>query len=121
MSAAQIRDRDVPKAVRRCPYCGESWPILTPHLCEMDRELAHPDNLAALIQEIIQDADASIYCGTFSVDIAGALSVVLSQEIADQLVLRRLLLIGALCRDDVLEPAPQSRTETVGVWRLAHA
>lgn len=100
--------------------CGEQWERATVHVCDAVRTVVHADSLASLLQEIIQDLDVGINAAPIEVNIASVLATVLSQGIADQLVLRRINLMGALVRDDVLVPNT-SFDDIEQAWRLAGA
>ncbi len=114
-----IRDALRDKNPRVCPFCGEEWPLFTPHLCATEREVKHPESLANLIQGIIGDMTVDVKTEAGDVDIAGSVAYILAQPIADQLALRRITLMGALVRDDVLEQVPDSRAGTPILWRFA--
>jgi hypothetical protein len=99
----RMGDLEAPRAIRRCQFCGEEWPLFTPHLCEEEREVAHPESLANLIQDCIQDMGVYVKTTAGEVDIGASIAYLLAVRLADELFLRRISLMGALVRDDVLQ------------------
>lgn len=117
MSAEEILDLG-PRTARRCPNCGELWPLFTAHACPEDEpETKHAEHLCDLLQSTIQDLDVHVKVGGYpqsEIQLEALLAGALSMALADRLVTLRIRLLNALVADDVIEPAPR----IAGHWRL---